>query len=66
MSLNLGIIEWVNHTKPLKNCIENQNSHAMYWKNIKRLYQAWIVKHAPSSKNIAGNNVNIYQYWIGD
>lgn len=53
MSLNLGIIEWVDHTRPLRSCIESQNSRPNYWKNIKRSYQSWIVKHAPNSRNIA-------------
>lgn len=54
MSLNLGIIEWVNHTKPLRSCIESQNPSMAYWKNIKKSYHNWISKHASGNKNIAG------------
>lgn len=54
MSLNLGIIEWVNNTKPIKSCIESQEPNIRKWRSVRDSYNSWIVRHAPRSKNIAG------------
>lgn len=54
MSLSLGMIEWVNHTKPMKSCIESQEPNIKKWRIVRDSYNSWIIRHAPRSKNIAG------------
>ncbi|KAI9359803.1 hypothetical protein BD770DRAFT_319254 [Pilaira anomala] len=60
MSLNLGIIEWVNNTKPIKSCIESQEPNIRKWRTVRDSYNSWIIRHAPRSKNIAAPHFAAY------
>ncbi|KAF1799211.1 hypothetical protein FB192DRAFT_1333067 [Mucor lusitanicus] len=52
MASSLGIIEWVDNTKPLKACMEEQGS-AELLVNAKRKYNRWITSNKRASKNLA-------------
>ncbi|KAI8057473.1 hypothetical protein BDF21DRAFT_349187 [Thamnidium elegans] len=60
MSLSLGMIEWVKHTKPVKSCIESQEPNIKKWRIVRDSYNSWIVRHAPRSKNIAAPHFAAY------
>lgn len=64
MSLNLGMIEWVSHTKPLKSCIESQEPNVKKWRVVRDSYNSWIMRHAPRSKNIAGKIIFFFKPYI--
>ncbi|KAI8997006.1 hypothetical protein BDB01DRAFT_840542 [Pilobolus umbonatus] len=49
MAGNLGLIEWVNNTIPLRRCIEDQLTNKMQMTRIQDNYRRWIKKHAGSS-----------------
>lgn len=52
MASNLGIIEWVDNTKPLKACMEEQGSYEQLTA-AKRKYSRWITSNKRTSKNLA-------------
>ncbi|GAN09060.1 DNA-dependent protein kinase catalytic subunit isoform 1 [Mucor ambiguus] len=52
MASSLGIIEWVDNTKPLKACMEEQGPSELLI-NAKRKYNRWITSNKRTSKNLA-------------
>ncbi|KAK4516378.1 uncharacterized protein ATC70_011349 [Mucor velutinosus] len=52
MASSLGIIEWVENTKPLKACMEEQGSRELLI-SAKRKYSRWITSNKRNSKNLA-------------
>lgn len=52
MASSLGIIEWVDNTKPLKACMEEQGLPELLI-NAKRKYSRWIASNKRNSKNLA-------------
>ncbi|KAL9555838.1 hypothetical protein MBANPS3_002175 [Mucor bainieri] len=52
MASSLGIIEWVDNTKPLKACMEEQGSPELL-ANARRKYGRWITSNKRSAKNMA-------------
>ncbi|KAI8883147.1 hypothetical protein K501DRAFT_333495 [Backusella circina FSU 941] len=50
MASNIGIIEWVDDTKPLRACIEEEVNSKMLFNRMQGLYRAWISKCAPGTK----------------
>lgn len=44
MSLNLGIIEWVNSTKPLKSCLDKDRKSSIQIKQAQQSYNLWVTK----------------------
>lgn len=55
MASNIGIIEWVDDTKPLRACIEEEVNSKMLLSRMLALYKAWIQKCVPGTKKFTGN-----------
>lgn len=52
MSLNLGLIEWVSSTRPLKGCIEGGFANKLIMGRLELKYYNWVRKHLKPNKKV--------------
>lgn len=53
MSLSLGIIEWVDNTKPLRSCLSKDRKSSNQIKQAQQSYALWVSK-SPSKRGSSG------------
>jgi hypothetical protein len=56
MASNLGIIEWLVHTQPLKSCVDSNEDAKPYAYRAREEYARWIRSNMPRAKNQAGKS----------
>lgn len=56
MASNLGIIEWLVHTQPLKSCVDSNETAKPSAYRAREEYARWIRSNMPRAKNQAGKN----------
>jgi DNA-dependent protein kinase catalytic subunit len=60
MSSNLGLIEWVSETKPLKDCVEERMPNRLVRGRMHSKYSEWINKHRSTIKERHSGEYNMH------